>query len=1151
MKRPIAYARLNAGTPKSYKRIRRRSRRLALVGVSLAVAIVADGLTIRPAIAEVERNEARELPALQSSRAPEPSFTVPEGDFRNPPPVGGSSEDSSRFTGFDPDRSTVDSRTESRTTFLNPDGSRTTRVHTTPVNYKDSSGSWKPIDTTVESDPAGGYRNTAGSVRFKFDSSSNSSDVVEASGDGWVFGFSVDGGATGRAAQTQGSEVTYPNVFTDADLSFRVEPEGLKELVVLKRRPSSSGSVRYSFPLTTSGLRPVAEAGGVVFYDADGEVAGRIPDGTMWDSAARPAEAPVTVSLARRNGRSVVDLDVDGSFLADPARVYPVFIDPTFYAGAYSAQWDAYVLDTSPNSNYQSATLNKVGKSAAGVHRSFQSFDLAWLNDKQILGANWKGYFTVAGSSQAIGLRPVDVDWTASTLTWNNQPATRSELITDNATTGWKTIPITDWVTNWTTSGPTHWPNRGLRVATTESGTSYYKEMASAQYSDAVKRPYLEITYNTFPPAPTASAPTDGATALTTQPVLQVNPVSDPDGDPVSYFFRVTTNANAYNGGGTLVDSGWLSSASWTVPAASLDDGVTYYWTAWTSDGIGISWPSWVRSFKVDALGSLGAIEDIGPATVNMVTGNLSVQTASPSYPTVSGDVSLSYSYNSFTPSDHGLKATFFKDANQNRVFDTSEELTNRVDRIVDFFWDTASPQAGVPADNFLVRWEGKVTIPNQTGFGGNYFFGAASDDGVRIWVNNSLVLDRWFNQTASSPVYGSSVNLAAGQVADIKVEYYDATGAARMMLALKGPGVPNDLAVPASWLSTLSTEQPALPTGWSLSADADGELAYVRAVVTNDAVTLVGGDGATSEYRKTTTGYTPPIGEHGVLAIDAATGKLVLQAEDGIVYTFRSDGALESAQSTTNELASAAPIYTWSGTPSRLTAVTDPVSGRSVTLTYGGGSCPTPPAGGFDPSPPANMLCRVTYWDGNQTQLFYVSGQLGRIQDPGGEVTDFAYASGKLTKIRDPLAADAVAAGQRSDDDTTRTLVTYDGVGRVSSVELPAPIAGALRPKSSYIPHAGYTDVDVEGMAGQAGYDRRVEFDGMGRTLKDYGPDGLYTSYGWDATVPDKLLWQTDPAGRRQTTVYDAESRPTDTYGPAPASWFDSAGVPLTQYTT
>jgi len=88
----------------------------------------------------------------------------------------------------------------------------------------------------------------------------------------------------------------------------------------------------------------------------------------------------------------------------------------------------------------------------------------------------------------------------------------------------------------------------------------------------------------------------------------------------------------------------------------------------------------------------------------------------------------------------------------------------------IDFFWGEGSPSAAVPADNFSARWTGKKTFPE-----GNYVFHTYTDDGVRLWVDNVLVIDKWVDQSPrqwDSP----SLPLAAGQH-DLKMEYYEKGG--------------------------------------------------------------------------------------------------------------------------------------------------------------------------------------------------------------------------------------------------------------------------------------------------------------------------------------------------------------------------------------
>src|SRR5207248_6019214 len=112
-------------------------------------------------------------------------------------------------------------------------------------------------------------------------------------------------------------------------------------------------------------------------------------------------------------------------------------------------------------------------------------------------------------------------------------------------------------------------------------------------------------------------------------------------------------------------------------------------------------------------------------------------------------------------------------------------------------------------------------------------------DDGVRIWVNNQLVLDRW--STLAEPLtYGTSVSLTAGQAYTIKVDYYENGGGASLGLWAKAPGTTPPVAdtpVPASWLSFAA---PPLPQGWSMSGAPDDQLGYLAAYQNGQSVSLI-----------------------------------------------------------------------------------------------------------------------------------------------------------------------------------------------------------------------------------------------------------------------------------------------------------------------
>lgn len=117
-----------------------------------------------------------------------------------------------------------------------------------------------------------------------------------------------------------------------------------------------------------------------------------------------------------------------------------------------------------------------------------------------------------------------------------------------------------------------------------------------------------------------------------------------------------------------------------------------------------------------------------------------------------------------------------------------------RVDPNVDFTWGTASPMAGIPADNFSVRWTGQVTPQ----FTETYTFYVNADDGFQLWIAGVSVIERW--ATGSGETSGT-IALTAGQRVDVRLEYFDATGSANVRLSWSSPSQTKQV-VPAARLS-------------------------------------------------------------------------------------------------------------------------------------------------------------------------------------------------------------------------------------------------------------------------------------------------------------------------------------------------------------
>lgn len=91
----------------------------------------------------------------------------------------------------------------------------------------------------------------------------------------------------------------------------------------------------------------------------------------------------------------------------------------------------------------------------------------------------------------------------------------------------------------------------------------------------------------------------------------------------------------------------------------------------------------------------------------------------------------------------------------------------------IDHNWGSGSPAPGVPADNFSARWTRKMDFK-----GGTYVFSVWVDDGVRLWVDDALVIDSW--QDGKSRLVQAEHQIS-GDKHPVRVEYYERSGGAEI----------------------------------------------------------------------------------------------------------------------------------------------------------------------------------------------------------------------------------------------------------------------------------------------------------------------------------------------------------------------------------
>lgn len=471
----------------------------------------------------------------------------------------------------------VEARTETTRTYETEiPGVFATEVSATPVNFQQN-GDWVAIDASlVESE--GGFENAANSVHIDVADSADAETVAELTLPSSVsVGFGIDDAEASDVA-VDGDTATYEDAVEGVDVELQSLPTGLKETIILD---SASSPTVYSFPLSVSGVTPqLAESGGVAFVDGNNHVKFVIPPGYMEDSSADEVGNPAAsdaVTYALVDGGQTLEVSVDEEWLTDPARQFPVMVDPTVYV--YSEADDTFVANVGPTDRSGYYVL-KAGYDGAYKYRSFLHFDMSQFDDMNVLAATLRLAQTGSGSCTA---SPLDVHQV-------------TEPWTGNLTQSWPGPDVSDEVLGTISSGAGHdgscgwafaytdmtrlaqyWSegqdNYGISLrARDENSTSQWKEVGSQESYNA---PRIEVlwgdpTETSAPDNPTDLLPGDEETTDST-PTLS-GTYSDPqndDGEIVFFGYDGATGAFLAGYPSSVVDSG--NTATYTSSELPID----------------------------------------------------------------------------------------------------------------------------------------------------------------------------------------------------------------------------------------------------------------------------------------------------------------------------------------------------------------------------------------------------------------------------------------------------------------------------------------------------------------------------------------------------------------------------------------------------
>jgi YD repeat-containing protein len=507
----------------------------------------------------------------------------------------------------------ADQTTKTTTVFANPDGSLAATIAGGPVQEPDSASptGYSPIDLSL-SQGLSGLQPKRADAPITFADGSNSTIASLGVGENEL---AMQWGSKLPTPTVSGDTATYTEVSPGVNLVLVAAPDGFDLQIVLTRQPAAAQV--FKFPLSLTGLTASVSANGQLeFVSAAGKTVAQSDAPEMWGASTDAAGDPTQVAavpVAVSGG--VLNVSPAQSFLTAASTTYPVTIDP---AANLTATGDTYVDQAHPTGTFDSNAALKSGLAATSqIQRSMLQFNTSSLSGTHVLSASLNLYETFAANCTATQVDVYDMAaaWTTST-NWNNQPAKHQMWASASTNAGGGTgctaayvsfstggtggNTLTTLVQDWANGTP---PTGGVAnnlevVAHSETSTSSYKQFNSTDAGS--NAPYLAVTYNSFPTAPTNKWPENGQYVNNLQ--LPMHAIfNDPDGGTGQVRFEIDNNATGTNivtalGSQTSVGG----QSTYKVASGLLADGTTYKWRAQGYDGTDNGTWSAFRTFTED-----------------------------------------------------------------------------------------------------------------------------------------------------------------------------------------------------------------------------------------------------------------------------------------------------------------------------------------------------------------------------------------------------------------------------------------------------------------------------------------------------------------------------------------------------------------------
>jgi RHS repeat-associated protein len=508
---------------------------------------------------------------------------------------------------FDEKTSKLSERTGTGSKFTNADGSVTAAIGKSGT-ADDPSGKGKGVDedATLKSDGKGRVARATGVIRASLpESLTDDAEVLSVGTVGARIGLGVrkadaakGKGAPAKVGENPG-DIGYDGVFgAGSSLDYSVTNGGVKEEIVLAAVPTA-GEVAYRFPLTLDGFTVRRnESGSISFLDGSGKEAYVVPLALAWEKpvvGAKPAvfgKVAVSVEKNAVGGQELV-VRPDESWLRDPARKYPVVIDPTITPGqgsstnGYGYVDSAYPTTHLTNSCVSAGTACIGTYSASRVAYTYLRYDTSVLVNQAISSAYLRINIPRCTSfPNTLSIRPLASPFDASTVSWSSRPNVQNQVANMSVNgPGVVTVDMTLWAQQYA-SGT--WPSVGFQVSSTAADCDVQVIGTNSSYLEATYAAPSAATNHL--PVVTIQTPALGSTI--SSPATMSVFAADADGDPLLYWFV----ANGVNPTGYLSTPGWIDSNSFGLNGSA---GQAWSWSAYVYDGYGVTSTS--GSFTIGA----------------------------------------------------------------------------------------------------------------------------------------------------------------------------------------------------------------------------------------------------------------------------------------------------------------------------------------------------------------------------------------------------------------------------------------------------------------------------------------------------------------------------------------------------------------------